>query len=108
MSEKDLVLELRRLGSGCLGTISSHHCPTINDAAGEIERLRSELADMAHDLFVGSASYDSAYDRWCTDGMSTAVAAGDKLVEIGGWQHLDIGYGRVQFYRENRLPTPGV
>jgi hypothetical protein len=38
-----LVARLKRLGSGNVGTISSHHCPLLNDAADEITRLRAEL-----------------------------------------------------------------
>jgi hypothetical protein len=35
----DVVMRLRRLSSGFVGTISSHHCPLLNDSADAIEFL---------------------------------------------------------------------
>ena len=72
-------------------------------AAAEIERLRYELRECLEDRFFEIANYDAKQDRWCTDGITTAVNAGDRLVELGGWQHLEGGYGRVKFYRP--IPT---
>ena len=33
----DIVERLRRLGSGCVGTISDEHCPLLNEAADMLE-----------------------------------------------------------------------
>ena len=39
----DVVDNLRRLGSGFVGTISTSHLPLVHKAADEIERLRAAL-----------------------------------------------------------------
>jgi hypothetical protein len=42
-----LVTRLRQLGSGVIGTISSHHCPLLNEAADKIESMACGLWDVA-------------------------------------------------------------
>jgi predicted nuclease with TOPRIM domain len=42
LSDADISNQLRRLGSGCVGTISGSHCQLMNEAADLIEKLRAE------------------------------------------------------------------
>lgn len=49
---------------------------------------------------------------WCSQALSTAVGLGDKLVELGTWEHDEKkGYGRMQFYRpiaKQETPKDGL
>lgn len=74
----------------------------LRDALDENKRLRAELIEWVDTYFREVASYDDKKDRWCTDGLSSAVHAGDCLVLYGVFESVDEGYGRVQFYRQKK------
>lgn len=66
--------------------------------AVEVKRLREELAEHVENAFCQVASHGK--NGWCcTDGLSTAVGLGDKLVALGLWEKKPGFSGRVQFYR---------
>lgn len=77
----------------------------LAEVEAERDRLREELADELEETFYDGS--DLHEDGWyVTNARQSAVAAGDRLVELGRLEkHPEKGCGRVQWYRPKPADT---
>ena len=69
------------------------------EARKQIAKLLAELTEVNEDMLINIGTYIKSEKAYCTNGRSTAVCAGDWLVENAGWARVGKGTGRVQYYR---------
>ncbi len=74
-------------------------CRTVVvEQRAKIERLRAEIQEWCVEALEGIGMRSD--DGWvCTNALSGAYAAGERLVELGTWERKPTGPGRIQWYR---------
>lgn len=78
------------LGESCMGNQNIQ-------LKAENAKLLEELAIVLNEIICNVGHYDDGW--WDTLAMSSAMEAGDRLVELGLWERKPGGHGRRQFYR---------
>lgn len=83
----DSVQYLRKLGSGLVGTISSHHCPQLNAAADELEQLRDENKELKEEVHTQRRELKSERTgrQWREREIERLKAENQELKEEVAW-----------------------